>query len=278
MLKIAIAVSVAAAAHPNVDSFADCSEESPDCTQGGTVQDVCLQRTLESVADESNADYAEALAIDSGLSVADFTGVNYYKCYPESDAQALVDLSGQVDSIGVTAAYEIVVDSSKYPDVNAYEDCSRQNPECTDGSKCLKRVLLSVKDESNPYFKAALSKDDGLDLATYKDTEFLKCFPAADADASVSNSGIEDEIGVSANYEIIEVIVKTTSHTSSTGESSTASDNSSESSEDICQGEGCNSSASIVLYFVLGALVLAVSAFASFRYFKRLEMKTITPV
>ena len=51
------------------------------------------------------------MAEDDGLSI-DYKDKFYYKCFPKDDADTLVASSGTVDSIGVTANYDIITAGS----------------------------------------------------------------------------------------------------------------------------------------------------------------------
>ena len=71
-----------------------------------------MQRILRSVQDETDADYKEALSTDRGLDASKYTDKAYFKCFPKADAEDLVSISGNIDSIGVTADYKIIYQQS----------------------------------------------------------------------------------------------------------------------------------------------------------------------
>ena len=93
----------------------------------------------------TDPDYIAALDVDDGLALEDYKDKRYLKCVPQANADAYIAESGTPNSIGVTASYKIITAPLSYPDVDSYDDCTKDDPECTD-SVCLQRTLKSVTD------------------------------------------------------------------------------------------------------------------------------------
>ena len=88
--------------------------------------------------------------------------------------------------------------------VNAQSDlsngvCSAEDAVCTEeDSQCLNRYIKNVADTRSDEYQDALDEDELLENGS----TYIACYPDADAQTLLASSGVRDDIGVIAIYEV----------------------------------------------------------------------------